>query len=317
MAALHEVRNPLNGIVLTLEYIADSLTHQIGGPELEDELKNLDICASQQHLLLKSAMDLDKLMAGNKELPKEAFNPLQLCRDTVAMNAHSAKKGVAIKLSAASPEADSSFMGAPTQLILVLVNLLSNAAKFTTEGQIELSVAVKETSDHHTILDHKVLDHKILRFAVKDTGPGVPKAMQESIFGMRGQAGNDSSQAKGFGFGLFVAHELVERMGGQIKLLSPATAEGKGSEFSFELQVDKCEVQPGAGMVGFDLNGAQAETSHLGDRLKRGTQQPLNKHIEGTYRALIEDEDEDEDALAIQGLRVLCADDSEMNLMSM
>jgi len=251
-----EVRNPLNGIVLTLEFISESLSHELSA-DMKKEIESIQTCADHQQLLLKSIMDLDKIMAGSKDLPVEKFDPARLCRDAITMNKHAAPPGVNISAKS-TLEAGSIFIGAPTQLNLVLVNLLSNAAKFTSTGQIEISVDIvgeeeegeaegetitetkKEASDSR---ENENLDKdkkKIVKFAVTDTGPGVPQAMQEKIFGMRGQAGNAKSQAKGFGIGLFVAHELVERMGGKIKLRSPVTEDGRGSEFSFELVIEEC-----------------------------------------------------------------------------
>ena len=90
MAALHEVRNPLNGIVLTVEHISDALTHKLDA-ELEGELKIIETCASHQELLLKGILFLDKYISGDEELPREEFNPVHLCRDVVAMTAHAMK----------------------------------------------------------------------------------------------------------------------------------------------------------------------------------------------------------------------------------
>ena len=229
MAALHEVRNPLNGIVLSLEYIGESLTSEMT-PSLLAEFENISICATHQEMLLKNIMDLDKQITGDLELPKETFNPAELCRKAVAMHSHSGVNGVRIHATVSDGADTGEFFGAPTQLNLVLVNLLSNAAKFTTVGSIELTVNIIETQ----------LDFKVVRFSVTDTGPGVPQHMQGKIFAVRGQAGDDESRAKGYGFGLFVAHELVERMGGELRLTSPLTdrVDGTaGSEFAFEIRI--------------------------------------------------------------------------------
>ena len=319
MAALHEVRNPLNGIVLTLEYIDDSLSDQIGGEELREELRTIRTCAGHQTLLLKSIMDLDKIVAGQKELPREDFNPAKICRDALAMNKHAAKPGVTASVTVA-PEADKVFAGAPTQLNLVLVNLVSNALKFTTEGKVVLSVAVEDAGGGEEGLSEETAKTTTLRFAVTDTGPGVPLSQQESIFGLRGQAGNETSKAKGFGFGLFVAHELVERMGGKIELQSPTESpvgEVKGgggsigSMFSFEVR------------VGDNSNSkfSPSPSSHsaaLGDRLK------LRLHLEcagaGQQHLVVPKEEEEaekdwfDEVLTMKGWKVLLADDSDLNL---
>ena len=235
-----EVRNPLNGIVLTLEYITTSLSHELSAA-MRKEIETIKTCAGHQTLLLKSIMDLDKIMAGNKNLPREEFNPVQLCRDAVAMTVHAAKEGVAVvvdETSWANGAADSCFMGAPTQLNLVLINLLSNAAKFTTVGRVVLSAAVVTPN---TKIKTQNLKQGFIKFTVTDSGPGVPEDQQKKIFGMRDQTGNDASRAKGFGVGLFVAKQLVHQMGGELQLRSPVTDHDvyKGCEFSFEVRADK------------------------------------------------------------------------------
>ena len=273
LAALREVRNPLNGIDLSLEHISLSqeqislqvssgpLSRQVGGPELKDELKNIEACASRQELVLKSAVDLDRFITGNKQLPKETFNPAQLCRDAVAMQSHSARSGVTVAI--ASKLDDAYFEGPSSQLLLVLMNLLSRAVSFGEDGAVELAAnAVEETETH-----------QVLRFAVTDTGKKVPEELQKKFFGRArggqevGKAANASERIEGFGFSLFVAHEFVKRMQGALTLRSPVFAReegrkeggggggidatagggdddggGSGCEFSFEIPVRKVGI---------------------------------------------------------------------------
>ena len=345
MAALHEVRNPLNGIVLTVEYISDSLSHLLT-PELSGELTTIETCATHQELLLKGILFLDKYISGDEELPREEFSPLQLCRDVVAMTRHSAKEGVAIVVkdgtsgrdagrdgAAASPRgggaltgaltgakqakpasAASFFVGSPTQLNLVLVNLLSNAAKFTTTGKIELTITTTSSAP----------DHAVFRFAVTDTGPGVPPEFQKSIFGMRSQTDDKSARVQGFGIGLFVAHELAERMGGKMVLKSPVK-EGEGgtptggSEFSFAVRL---EADPRAPPEG--TSPANISRFALGSRLSRRIQHGQERRSlsqlfgEGEEGEGVEEEQTEERPVkqpsSMQGWRVLIADDSDINL---
>ena len=317
MTALHEVRNPLNGIVLTLEYIFESLAHELSA-DMKKEIENIETCAGHQQLLLKSIMDLDKVMAGTKDLTLEKFSPVQLCNAAVAMTSHSAAQGVDIifknNKTTETLGADAAFMGAPVQLNLVLVNLLSNAAKFTKAGKVEISLDVvddeieEEEEEEEEVVEveekgNDITDNKgknstvnkIIKFAVKDTGPGVPKGMQQKIFGMRGQAGSAQSQAKGFGFGLFVAHELVDRMGGKLKLLSPVTEDGKGSEFSFELRIKEC---------------ARMETPPPTET--QDVERAEGREEEDT--ATVTETEMEEALTQVRGWRVLLADDGEMNL---
>jgi len=88
----------------------------------------------------------------------------------------------------------------------MLLNLVSNAAKFTESGSVILSANLLRD-------DASVSE---IKFAVTDTGPGVPKDKQKSIFGMRSQTGDTASQSKGFGIGLSIASKLAQLMGGEL-----------------------------------------------------------------------------------------------------
>jgi len=127
---------------------------------------------------------------------------------------------------------DMLLIGAPMQLNLVLLNLVSNAAKFTTKGAITFSVTVEEEAS----------DWAKVKFAVTDTGVGIPIDEHESIFEMRSQTGGLVSQSKGFGIGLNIASKLTGLMGGRLEVKSPVK-DGKGSEFSFTLSLKKAAEQ--------------------------------------------------------------------------
>ena len=86
------------------------------------------------------------------------------------------------------------------------------------------------------------------RFAVTDTGPGIPQDKQQSIFSLRSQSGDAASQSSGFGIGLSIAKQLTYLMGGELGVASPVQA-GAGSEFSFSLQLRR------AGLLQIDVGG--------------------------------------------------------------
>ena len=297
---------------------------------MKKEFEVIRTCAGHQTLLLKSIMDLDKIMVGNKNLPREDFNPVQLCRDAVAMTAHAARDGVAVLVDempwatdAAEGKdtsfsvrvagvANASFVGAPTQLNLVLVNLLSNAVKFTTEGRVVLCAVVVGggkggRSRRKNEGNRNEGNQRSIKFTVTDTGPGVPKDQQEKIFGMRdqnqAQAGNGAEKAKGFGVGLFVAKQLVQQMGGELRMRSPVTDHpvNKGCEFSFEVKADKSEPALADALESVESVPQSLDSSELdGD-----------KKTSGAAAAEVE---KDERIEMAKGWRVLLVDDSEINL---
>ncbi len=132
-------------------------------------------------------------------------------------------------------KAPRAFNNSPTRLRQILLNLLSNAAKFTAKGEIRVSVELEEPS-----AEPPGEKTRMLRISVKDTGIGIPKDQQEKIFEAFKQV--DTSKAKkyeGTGLGLSITKAFVERMGGKIWVESE---EGKGSEFIFTLKLK--EIPP-------------------------------------------------------------------------
>ncbi|GMH96149.1 hypothetical protein TrST_g2747 [Triparma strigata] len=231
--ALHEIRNPLNGIGLSLEHIFVSLTPKLD-EEVEIELRTIESCCSHLSVLLKSVLSLDKLLNGALALPEEAFNPGVILGEVEKMNKHAAGAGVRVcHVGAGEKEFEFAVEGAPTQLSLVMINLVNNAAKFTEKGEITFGCNIIEESDEFVVL----------KFFVQDTGLGIPPEKQKFIFGFREQTGTTDSQSKGYGIGLNVSNRFVELMGGELLVRSPVrhadSFGGIGCEFSFTIKMKK------------------------------------------------------------------------------
>jgi signal transduction histidine kinase/CheY-like chemotaxis protein len=233
-SALHEIRNPLNGIVLGLEYIFEDLGSKLA-PDVRSELENVACCSASLDVLLKSVLSLDKILNGKMELVYKAFSPDHLLGGLRKMTTHLANKATVMHLEGVRPEEYKAalVLGSPAQLNLVLLNLLSNAAKFTERGKITYGCTMEE----------ETADDLVVSFFVCDTGVGVPKDKLCSAFTLRSQVGDSGSQSKGFGIGLSVAKRLVELMGGRIEVQSPVREAdamgGVGSQFSFSIKCKK------------------------------------------------------------------------------
>ena len=170
------------------------------------------------------------MSSGPVVLASVIFSLSALCTAIKDMSRFLLKPGVVLEVEC--PNTQLSLLGAPTQLKQMLLNLASNACKFTTEGSIVVSATVlEETEETATV-----------KFAVTDTGLGVPKDKQKIIFELRGQTGNAESQSKGFGIGLSVTSCFAELMGGALEVRSPV-ANDRGSEFSFTLELTKTEEE--------------------------------------------------------------------------
>jgi len=233
-SALHEIRNPLNGIGLSLEHIFVSLASKLD-EEVETELRTIESCCSHLSVLLKSVLSLDKLLNGALALPEEAFSPGVMMQNLLKMNKHAAGAGVHVyQVGAGQKEFELlAVEGAPTQLSLVMLNLINNAAKFTERGEITVGCNKVEESDKFIVI----------KFFVADTGVGIPPDKQKFIFGFREQTGSSDSQSKGYGIGLNVSSRLVELMGGELVVRSPVREAdsfgGLGCEFSFIITMKK------------------------------------------------------------------------------
>lgn len=224
----HELRTPLNGVIGT----ADILQGTDLNPDQKDWVKYLK--ASADHLLtvINDILDFSKLEAGKMELVAEPFSLREVVQSVEMMLSNTARaKGLVFSVSVAD-DVPASLVGDSGRLRQILINLAGNAIKFTSKGTVAISVGVANPGT----------DSCRLRFAVKDTGIGVPFEKQLLVFERFTQA--DSSTTRRFGgtgLGLAIAKHLVEMMGGVIGLQSRPQA---GSEFWFELALPAAAPYP-------------------------------------------------------------------------
>ena len=225
----HEVRTPLNAII--------GLTQLLGRTQLEPEQENylnlLDGSAKNLMTLLNDILDFSKMESGKLSFHIVRFDFLnwvsQAC-GTYALQANAKNLKFNLDLDAQLPQ----FVeGDPQRLGQVLSNLLTNALKFTAQGQIEVSASLDQ--DQTDLMAQQVR----LRIAVKDTGIGVPLEQQKHVFEPFMQA--DSSITRnygGTGLGLTICARLVKQMGGEFSLISQP---GESSQFSFTVVLKLAE----------------------------------------------------------------------------
>ncbi|QJT08635.1 response regulator [Oceanidesulfovibrio marinus] len=213
----HEIRTPMNGIMGMAELALMSNP----GDEVREYLELLR--GSGKHLLelINDVLDLSKIEAGKVEL---AHRPMDLgdeMEKVLAPLRRTAKdQGLSLNLSIA-PEVPEQLMGDAGRLRQVLVNLISNAIKFTHEGLVEVRISAEEIDGNRALL----------RFEVQDTGVGIPEENLQHIFESFAQGwASAHPEYGGTGLGLSISRELVELMGGAISVESEL---GKGSSFAF------------------------------------------------------------------------------------
>ena len=228
----HDIRTPMNSIIgMTEQLSADSLT--------EKQQEKVQFIRRSSDLLLNiinDVLDFSKIEGGKMMLEEIPFSLSEEIGFCISLFKNSAEeKGLGINTHMQSDVPDR-MIGDPLRLRQVLSNLISNAIKFTEEGEISIGVSLAER--HNLALN--------LLFSVEDTGIGIPKGDIKKIFGNYAQTGNSVSRKfAGTGLGMAISKQLVELMNGQIWVESPAPGSNNpkfpGAKFSFTVEAHSNE----------------------------------------------------------------------------
>lgn len=222
----HEIRTPLNAIIGFSELIKAQLDPE-GKTQIHEYLSHIQNTGQHLSNLVNDILDLSRLEKGKLTLYNEIIDLHELCKRMHSSSLFGAEsKNIALNLNLPSSTPQYIF-GDITKLTQVLTNLLANALKFTTEGHVDLSIS--HTTEH-------------LIFCIKDTGVGIAKEKQSSIFDAFEQ--EDSSVTRrygGAGLGLNITRQLVHLMDGTLALES---IKGIGSTFKVTLPLHTAKEGP-------------------------------------------------------------------------
>ena len=215
----HELRTPLNAIIGYSEMLDEDV-----GAMSPDQVKAdvRRITSAGRHLLslIDNVLDLSKIEAGEMQLRPETFDLAPLIRET-AMTARGLVEASGNQFMVRCPESVGEVTLDPTKVRQILLNLLSNAAKFTRNGSISLDVGRDRSGSGDTIL-----------LVVRDSGVGMSRDQISGLFRAFGQVHGKGQQAKGTGLGLVLSRQFCQLMGGDLTVDSTP---GKGSVFTARL----------------------------------------------------------------------------------
>ncbi|MET0401367.1 MAG: response regulator, partial [Cystobacter sp.] len=227
----HELRTPLNSMLVLAKLLADNGDGRLN-PKQVEYAETIHSSGGDLLSLINEILDLSKVEAGKMQVePRDAavVELVDFARRTFEPVAEQKELGF---LTDVYPDVESTVFTDPKRLQQILKNLLSNAFKFTSTGQVTLRIRRADAEDRFSAPE-LVDAEQVLAFSVIDTGIGIPEDKQKLIFEAFQQAdGTTSRKYGGTGLGLSISRELARLLGGEIRVKS---ARGEGSTFTLFL----------------------------------------------------------------------------------
>jgi PAS domain S-box-containing protein len=214
----HELRTPLNAVMGYTTLLLDGVFGKLDAPQ-EQKLERIDANARHLLSLINELLDLTRIEAGKMEIEIEQFHLHDLVQEVV-QESEPLIEGSKLELRRSGQDGVPALVSDRTKIKQILLNLLSNALKFTPQGSVEIRTRYERGQDRVTV-------------EVEDTGIGIPLDKQEVIFEAFGQTQSSyARQQGGTGLGLSICRRLAGLLGGTITLESE---EGEGSTFTLVL----------------------------------------------------------------------------------
>jgi two-component system sensor histidine kinase/response regulator len=222
----HEIRTPINGVI----GMAELLLHTPMSSEQREYAQIIRESAQALLIIINDILDLSKIEAGRLDLEKIDFNLIPLVEGTAELLTETAREKKLGVMTFIAPDVPPFLLGDPGRLRQVLLNLVSNALKFTESGEVVIRAIHAPASEEYP-------DRSMVHFSVSDTGIGLTDESKVRLFRPFSQAdGSTTRRYGGTGLGLSISKRLVELMGGRIGVDSTP---GEGSVFWFDIPFEQ------------------------------------------------------------------------------
>lgn len=224
----HEIRTPMNAI--------SGMAHQLNKTILDQNqqfyLNTIRSSADNLLVIINDILDLSKIESGKLDMEKIGFEPKRVIGHVMEVMQHRAEeKGLAFTNSFCDQELSQVLIGDPYRLSQIMLNLVSNAIKFTPKGKVDISCRVLEDLEHEQLIEA----------SVQDTGVGMEKEFIAQLFEKFSQEDNSVTRKfGGTGLGMSICKKLIELMSGKISVISE---KNKGTIVSFVLRMPKGKLE--------------------------------------------------------------------------